>query len=68
MRRICFYETNFSWKEILPEILNVLVEVELLEHNDSEMTGLEYKTQLVNSLCMLVWSPDIVTSLTSMFM
>ncbi|KAF2901837.1 hypothetical protein ILUMI_04348 [Ignelater luminosus] len=59
--------TEMCWKEILPEILNVLVEIELLEHNDSEMTGLEYKAQLVNSLCMLVWSPDIVTSLTSMF-
>ncbi|KAJ8961413.1 hypothetical protein NQ318_014659 [Aromia moschata] len=54
-------------KDLLPELLNVLAEREKFEYNDIEYTGIEYKRDFVNSLCMSSWSPNIVTLLTSMF-
>ncbi|KAF5276046.1 hypothetical protein FQA39_LY00842 [Lamprigera yunnana] len=66
----CIQKGNVSemcWKDILPEALNVVVECNHIIYNDNDMTGLEYKTQLVNSLCMLMWSPSIITSLATMF-
>ncbi|KAK5650021.1 hypothetical protein RI129_001050 [Pyrocoelia pectoralis] len=59
--------SEMCWKDILPDILNKLIECDHVEYNDQDMSGLEYKAQLVNSLCMMTWSPAIVTSLTSMF-
>ncbi|KAK4882809.1 hypothetical protein RN001_006128 [Aquatica leii] len=59
--------SEMCWKDVLPQSLNVIVKCPHIEYNDQDMTGLEYKTQLVNSLCMLVWSPSIITSLASMF-
>lgn len=56
-----------SWKELLPEVINVLMEREVLEHNGIEASGIEYKTQIINSLCTMQWSPSIVTSLAAMF-
>ncbi|KAJ8938554.1 hypothetical protein NQ314_011443 [Rhamnusium bicolor] len=55
------------WKDLMPELLNVLIERETFEYNDFEYTGVEYKTEFINTLCMSPWSPNIVTSLTAMF-
>jgi hypothetical protein len=52
----------------MPELLNIISEKERVECNDEEMTGVEYKHQLINSLCMLQWFPSNITSLTEMFM
>ncbi|XP_018318528.1 Fanconi anemia group I protein [Agrilus planipennis] len=59
--------TDLSWKDLLPEVLNVLSERNRVDYNHAEITGSEYKTQLITSLCMIHWSPEIITSLTSMF-
>uniref|UniRef100_A0A1Y1K0T8 Fanconi anemia group I protein n=1 Tax=Photinus pyralis TaxID=7054 RepID=A0A1Y1K0T8_PHOPY len=59
--------SEMCWKDTLPEILNVLIDCSHVEYNDQDMSGLEYKAQLINSLCMMTWSPAIVTSLASMF-
>ncbi|KRT83344.1 hypothetical protein AMK59_4329 [Oryctes borbonicus] len=59
---------TFSWKELLPEVLNVLTEKQCVEFNLNEMSGLEFKTQYISSLCMLDWSANIVIPLTIMFM
>lgn len=58
----------FSWKELLPELLNVIIEKEFVEYNDIEMRGVDYKTELINSLCMFEWSSNIVILLAVMFM
>ncbi|CAH0559213.1 unnamed protein product [Brassicogethes aeneus] len=58
---------HMSWKDLLPEVLNVLIEREHIEHNDIEYTGPEFKTTFIDTLCMTDWSPNIITSLTSMF-
>lgn len=52
----------------MPELLNVISEREEIVYNDEEMSGDEYKHQLINSICMLQWFPSNVTSLTEMFM
>ncbi|KAJ8983001.1 hypothetical protein NQ317_014296 [Molorchus minor] len=67
LERIQSKKTQLTWKDLLPELLNVLAEREKFEYNDMEYTGLEYKTDFINSLCMSTWSPNIVTLLTSMF-
>ncbi|KAF5299517.1 hypothetical protein FQR65_LT01100 [Abscondita terminalis] len=59
--------SEMCWKDVLPEALNVIIKCNHVEYNDEDMTGLEYKTQLINSLCMLMWAPNIITSLASMF-
>lgn len=43
------------------------MERDIVEHNAIEISGMEYKTQIVNSLCMMQWSANIVTSLAAMF-
>lgn len=58
----------FSWKDLLPEILNVLIERELVENNGLEMSGLDYKKQVIESLCLMEWSANILTVMVSMFM
>ncbi|KAK9718765.1 FANCI helical domain 2 [Popillia japonica] len=59
--------TEACWKELLPEVLNIIKEKECVECNLNEMSGLEYKAQYVNSLCMLDWSSNIIIPLTMMF-
>lgn len=56
-----------SWKDLLPEVINVLVEREVVEHNGIEITGIEYKAQVINSLCVMQWSANIITTLAAMF-
>lgn len=57
-----------SWKDLLPELLNVLVERDMVEKNGFEISGLDYKTQVIESLCLMDWSANILTLLVSMFM
>ncbi|GJQ77090.1 FANCI [Trypoxylus dichotomus] len=60
--------TEACWRELLPEVLNVLTERQHVEFNLNEMSGVQFKIQYINSLCMLDWSTNIVTPLTVMFM
>lgn len=59
---------KMNWKELLPEILNVLVErEETFTIDELEYTGSEYKTNFISTLCMTNWSPSMVTNLVSVF-
>lgn len=58
----------FSWKELLPGALNVLVEREVVEYNGLEISGADYKAQVIDSLCLIEWSASILTLMISMFM
>nr|CAI5817018.1 unnamed protein product [Callosobruchus analis] len=60
--------TKMGWKDLLPELLNVLMDRETFEFEDLNYTGQEYKSDYINSLCMSSWSPSIVTVLASAFM
>ncbi|XP_063170503.1 Fanconi anemia group I protein isoform X2 [Candoia aspera] len=54
--------------ELFPTILTVLAtSKETLEYGTGELTGDEYKKQLINTLCSSRWSPQYVIHLTSMF-
>ncbi|KAM6426593.1 Fanconi anemia group I protein [Liasis olivaceus] len=54
--------------ELFPTILTVLAtSKETLEYGTGELTGEEYKKQLINTLCSSRWSPQYVIHLTSMF-
>lgn len=57
-----------SWKDLLPEVLNVLVEREVVENNGTEITGLEYKNQVIESLCLMEWSGNILILMVTMLM
>nr|CAI5817017.1 unnamed protein product [Callosobruchus analis] len=59
--------TKMGWKDLLPELLNVLMDRETFEFEDLNYTGQEYKSDYINSLCMSSWSPSIVTVLASAF-
>lgn len=67
---VCFDLLNrfCRWKDLLPEVLNVLVERETFTYEELEYTGAEYKTDYINTLCMTNWSPSIVINLTAAFM
>ncbi|XP_026537635.1 Fanconi anemia group I protein [Notechis scutatus] len=54
--------------ELFPTILTVLAtSKETLEYGTGELTGDEYKKQLINTLCSSRWSPQYVIHITSMF-
>lgn len=58
---------KMGWKELLPEILNVLIERDKFTLDELEYTGMEYKTNFINTLCMTTLFPSTVTSLVSIF-
>lgn len=58
----------FSWKDLLPGVLNVLLEREIVENNGVEMSGMDYKTQVIESLCLMEWPASVLTLMISMFM
>ncbi|KAK9394051.1 Fanconi anemia group I protein [Crotalus adamanteus] len=54
--------------ELFPTLLTLLAtSKETLEYGAGELTGDEYKKQLINTLCSSRWSPQYVIHLTSMF-
>lgn len=62
----CWWK-SCSWKDLLPKILSVLVTNDLLNHSGVEMSGSEYKSEIIRTLVMMQWHPSVVTSLASMF-
>ncbi|PNF15306.1 hypothetical protein B7P43_G01000 [Cryptotermes secundus] len=56
-----------SWKDLLPKLLSVLVSNDSVNHAGIDMTGSEYKSEVIRTLLMVQWRPSIVTSLASMF-
>nr|XP_022920063.1 Fanconi anemia group I protein-like [Onthophagus taurus] len=55
------------WSVLLPKLLSVIVKKELIENQGEEMSGLEYKTQVIKALIFMEWSANIIIPLTIMF-
>uniref|UniRef100_A0A673HZL0 Fanconi anemia group I protein-like n=1 Tax=Sinocyclocheilus rhinocerous TaxID=307959 RepID=A0A673HZL0_9TELE len=53
--------------ELFPTILTALAATEALAYGKGELSGDEYKKQLINSLCSSRWDPQCVIHLTTMF-
>ncbi|XP_039521915.1 Fanconi anemia group I protein isoform X3 [Pimephales promelas] len=53
--------------ELFPTILTALAATETLAYGKGELSGDEYKKQLINSLCSSRWDPHCVIHLTTMF-
>ncbi|MEQ2162425.1 hypothetical protein GOODEAATRI_019617, partial [Goodea atripinnis] len=53
--------------ELFPTILTALAVCEALSYGKGELSGEEYKKQLINSLCSSRWDPQCVIHLTTMF-
>lgn len=59
--------SKMGWKDLLPEILNVLSERDTFTIDELEYTGFEYKKTFIDSLCLTNWAPSIITNLVSIF-
>ncbi|MBN3282945.1 FANCI protein, partial [Polyodon spathula] len=59
--------TNGKSLQLFPTILTALVSKETLAYGKGQLSGEEYKKQLINSLCSSRWDPHCVIHLTSMF-
>ncbi|KAL6474155.1 hypothetical protein MHYP_G00177160 [Metynnis hypsauchen] len=53
--------------ELFPTILTALAATEAIAYGKGELSGEEYKKQLINSLCSSRWDPQCVIHLTTMF-
>ncbi|KAL7858332.1 hypothetical protein AOLI_G00184340 [Acnodon oligacanthus] len=53
--------------ELFPTILTALAATEAIAYGEGELSGDEYKKQLINSLCSSRWDPQCVIHLTTMF-
>ncbi|XP_034935128.1 Fanconi anemia group I protein [Chelonus insularis] len=57
----------FCWKEILPILLQNLEDEKFINYKGSEVTGTEYKSLIIKSICNHPWDGGILTPLTQMF-
>ncbi|XP_020786733.1 Fanconi anemia group I protein [Boleophthalmus pectinirostris] len=53
--------------ELFPTVLTALSACEVVAYGKGELSGEEYKKQLINSLCSSRWDPQCVIHLTTMF-
>uniref|UniRef100_A0A3Q3KNC1 FA complementation group I n=1 Tax=Monopterus albus TaxID=43700 RepID=A0A3Q3KNC1_MONAL len=53
--------------ELFPTVLTALAACDALSYGKGELSGEEYKKQLINSLCSSRWDPQCVIHLTTMF-
>ncbi|XP_075996849.1 Fanconi anemia group I protein [Genypterus blacodes] len=53
--------------ELFPTVLTALAACESLAYGNGELSGEQYKKQLINSLCSGRWEPQCVIHLTTMF-
>ncbi|XP_056272645.1 Fanconi anemia group I protein isoform X2 [Pseudoliparis swirei] len=53
--------------ELFPTVLTALSACDTLSYGEGELSGEEYKKQLINSLCSSRWDPQCVIHLTTMF-
>ncbi|XP_066601799.1 Fanconi anemia group I protein homolog isoform X2 [Prorops nasuta] len=56
-----------SWKEMLPILLEVIEEEKYVSYLGDEISGSQYKSAIVNSICNIQWDLDILSSLAKMF-
>lgn len=57
----------FSWKDLLPVLLEVLEEEKYINHMNGEVSGSKYKSIIVNNICNSEWDTQIMPSLARMF-
>ncbi|XP_065353781.1 Fanconi anemia group I protein [Cloeon dipterum] len=55
------------WKEILPRLLLLLKEKPVVNHCGTDMSGLEYRSQVLKALCNAEWKPENITMIAAMF-
>ncbi|KAI4477388.1 hypothetical protein M0804_012774 [Polistes exclamans] len=61
-------EDNFhSWKDLLPVLLEILEQEKYIDYMGSEVSGNEYKSLIVKSICNSNWDPKIAPCLAKMF-
>ncbi|XP_046613959.1 Fanconi anemia group I protein [Neodiprion virginianus] len=56
-----------SWKDILPQVLEVLEDRKIVVNNGSEMSGKEYRETIIKSLYSGQWDTAVLPSVTTMF-
>ncbi|KAL2748702.1 Fanconi anemia group I protein isoform X1 [Vespula maculifrons] len=57
----------YSWKDLLPILLEILEQEKYIDYMNSEVTGSEYKALIVKSICNSQWEPSIAPCLAKMF-
>ncbi|KAG7201026.1 hypothetical protein KM043_003378 [Ampulex compressa] len=56
-----------SWKDLLPVLLEALEEEKYINCDDAEISGMEYKSTIVKTLCDGRWKGIVLPSLAKMF-
>uniref|UniRef100_A0A1A9WN60 Fanconi anemia group I protein n=1 Tax=Glossina brevipalpis TaxID=37001 RepID=A0A1A9WN60_9MUSC len=56
-----------GWKDLLPQVLNILVAQRVLNVNAISMSGSEYRNSIIRNLCTMRWPNEILTPLADMF-
>lgn len=56
-----------GWKDLLPEVMNVLSKMSIVSANDVKMAGSEYRYNVVSNLSGMRWPKGILTPIASMF-
>ncbi|XP_015108485.1 Fanconi anemia group I protein [Diachasma alloeum] len=57
----------FCWREILPITLQILEDEKYINYKGNEVTGSEYKSLIIQSICNQPWDLGTLTSLAKMF-
>lgn len=58
---------HFSWRDMLPVILMILEQEKYINHRGTEVSGPEYKSLIIKSICSQPWDNSILTALATMF-
>lgn len=56
-----------GWKDLLPEVMNLLSKMSIVSANDVKMAGSEYRYNVVSNLSGMRWPKGILTPIASMF-
>ncbi|XP_076166538.1 Fanconi anemia complementation group I isoform X2 [Ptiloglossa arizonensis] len=56
-----------SWKDLLPVLLEALENEKYITHIDAEVSGSEYKSSIIKTICDYHWNVDLLPSLAKMF-
>lgn len=56
-----------GWKDLLPEVMNLLNRMSIISANDVKMPGSEYRYNVVSNLSGMRWAKGILTAMASMF-
>ncbi|XP_043519623.1 Fanconi anemia group I protein isoform X2 [Frieseomelitta varia] len=56
-----------SWKDLLPALLEALENEKYIVYADAEVSGTEYKSLIIKTICNYHWDVNLLPSLTKMF-